>query len=434
MRSATPRSLLLVLVTAGWLASGVASWLVTSPASWIAVAGSFAAFGELAGAGPAWAQEEADEEAQKRELERVRRQAAEKRKRARELQVRESRILRELRSTERSLRTTHRNVGQLTARIRELRRQLDIVRAELTRSRAALGDQRTLLSRRLRNVYKFGRARELEFLISARSFAQLFVRWDFLARIARQDRRLLLGITEEKRKIESNQRQLDLTALEVDRTLTAKQREEQRLARLRQSKRTTVSQIQDQRKEYEAAAAELEQTARRIERLLADLERRRREEEARRRAEAEGRKEPPPPAPYEGEFAKARGALAWPVRGEIVGHFGNERHPRFGTVTMNNGIDIRAPMGADVRAVAKGRVDFTSEDYGSYGQMLILNHGSGYYTLYAHCSAILAARGQEVAAGQTIAKVGASGSHQGTILHVEVRKGRAALDPLAWRR
>jgi septal ring factor EnvC (AmiA/AmiB activator) len=66
--------------------------------------------------------------------------------------------------------------------------------------------------------------------------------------------------------------------------------------------------------------------------------------------------------------------------------------------------------------------------------MLILNHGSGYYTLYAHCSDILVARGAEVTSGQVIAKAGDSGSLKGTILHFEVRKGRASLNPSEWLR
>jgi septal ring factor EnvC (AmiA/AmiB activator) len=379
---------------------------------------------------------DADEEQQRRQLEEVRRQAAEKRKRAQELKVREGRVLRELRTTERKLKTTRTNIRQLTARELELQRQLELTRSNLERSRALLGDQRSRLALRLRNLYKFGRARELEFILSARSFAQLLTRWDFLARVARQDRRILLGITEEKERIEWNESRLDETHEQVDKTLGKKTEEQKRLDRLAAQKKQSVSKIQGERKEYEAAAAELEKTARRIQQLLADLERRRREEEERRRAQAQEPGAPPPPplTPYEGEFEKGKGQLAWPLRGEIVGRFGNEKHPRFGTVTFNNGIDIRATPGEAVHAVARGRVDFTSSDYGSYGEMIILNHGSGWYTLYAHLSAATVGKGQEVAAGQVIGRAGDTGSLKGTILHFEIRKGRTSVDPLGWLR
>jgi septal ring factor EnvC (AmiA/AmiB activator) len=389
---------------------------------------------------PAFAQAAPEEDQQQKELERIRQQAAEKRRRAQELKIREGKVLKELRATEARLRTTKTNIGALTKREQELTRQLTDVRQDLDRSRVALLDQKGRLALRLRRLYMFGRARELEFFLSAKSFAQLLTRWDFLTRVARQDRRILLGITDEKRHIESNQRRLDATHEEVDKNLDLRTKEQKRLDRLAQQKKQSVSKIQSERKEYEAAAAELEKTARRIQALLAELEKKRREEEeARRRAEqgtpaTPGQPAPPPLPPYEGEFAKARGQLAWPLRGEIVGRFGNEKHPRFGTVTFNNGIDIKATPGETIHAVAKGRVDFVSNDYGSYGEMLILNHGSGYYTLYAHCSSILVSRGAEVASGQAIARAGDSGSLKGTILHFEVRKGRQSLNPSEWLR
>jgi len=73
-----------------------------------------------------------------------------------------------------------------------------------------------------------------------------------------------------------------------------------------------------------------------------------------------------------------------------------------------------------------------SEDFGSYGQMVILNHGDGYYTLYGHLSSIAVAVGQEVQSGQAIAQSGDSGSLKGAELHFEVRKGGASLDPESW--
>jgi murein DD-endopeptidase MepM/ murein hydrolase activator NlpD len=185
-----------------------------------------------------------------------------------------------------------------------------------------------------------------------------------------------------------------------------------------------VETIKTQRQSYEAAAAELERTARAISGLLAKLE-------ARRKAGiAEGKPEPA----YSGDFARGQGALDWPVRGDIVGHFGPETHPRFGTTINNNGIDIAADLGTPVRSVAKGRVEYTSEDYASYGPIVILDHGDGYRTLYAHLSEILVSVGQEVASGQIIGRVGDAGSLKGTELHFEVRKGGTALNPQDWLR
>ena len=75
------------------------------------------------------------------------------------------------------------------------------------------------------------------------------------------------------------------------------------------------------------------------------------EQEARRRAQT-GEQEPTPQAPYEGDFERVKGQLDWPLRGELVGQFGNEKHPRFGTVTFNNGIDVRLPAQNPDKALA----------------------------------------------------------------------------------
>jgi septal ring factor EnvC (AmiA/AmiB activator) len=382
---------------------------------------------------PAWAQAEDDEEAQRKRLEQIDKEAAEKRRRARELKGKEQTAVKDLRRTETSLRRTRRTVLQLNQRERRLESNLTVVRTDLDRSERSLSDRRTRLAERLRGLYKAGRGRELGYLLGAESFAQLFLRTDFLARVARQDRLLLLGITREKDQITRTREKLDATLTQVEKTAAQKKREQDELARLRRKKQTQVSSIQSERKSYEAAAAELEQTARRIQSLLAELERRRREEEERRRRGIEPG-QPVPLEPYRGDFAAGRGKLPWPVRGEVIGNFGNEKHPRWGTVVFNGGIDIRASLGADVRAVAKGRVDYVSEDYGAYGAMLILNHGDGYYTLYAHLSAILVGRSGEVESGQVVARVGDSGSLKGPMLHFEVRQGKKALNPQTWLR
>ena len=292
----------------------------------------------------------------------------------------------------------------------------------------SLQQQKERLARRLRNLYKFGAARELEFLLSPRSFAQLLARWDFLVMIAEQDRILLQDVQARKEAVETNKQRLEINLSETERNARRTTRENDRLATLRQLRASTVTTIKSQRETYEAAAAELENTARAIQRLLTQLERRRQQESAHERAQ--GRE----PQPYTGDFARGQGQLDWPLRGSLVGRFGPERHPKWGTVTINNGIDIETEIGTPVRSVAKGRVDYTSEDFGTYGQMIIVNHGDGYYTLYGHLSEIGVSVGQEVAAGQVIGNSGDSGSLKGPVLHFEVRKGGTSLDPEQWLR
>ena len=376
-------------------------------------------------AAPAFAQDSL-ETAKRKELEEARRLARENREAATRLRGQESQELTKLHHTERQLNLTRKRLSLLQRRRRNLDQQLQGTQVDLERSMLTLDQRRQQLARRLRNLYKYGTARELEFLLSPRSFGQLLARWDFLVLVAEQDRLLLEDVRARKEEVEANQQRLQVNLGEIQRTSQRTTAENDRLDGLRRERESSVLSIQTQRKTYEAAAAELDRTVRSIQRLLQTLESNRKAESA--RAKAEGRA----PQPYSGDFGRAEGALDWPLRGSLVGHFGPETHPKWGTVTPNNGVDIEAAVGTPVHAVARGRVEYTSEDYGTYGQMIILNHGDGYFTLYGHLSEIDVSVGQEVEAGKQIARSGDSGSLKGPILHFEVRKGGTPLDPEKW--
>ena len=368
------------------------------------------------------------EAAKRRELDGIQRRARESREAAQRLKGRENKELVRLKRTERDLGMTRRRLVALRTRQHRLDQQLDATRTNLERSLLTLESQRARLARRLRGVYTSGAARDLEFLLSTRSFGQLLARWDYVVMVAEQDRILLDEVRNQKDRVEADKVRLESNLTAVERNARNTSSENVRLDRLRNERAGTVRTIQTQREAFEAAAAELERTARSIQRLLAQLERKRQEEA--NRARQQGRQ----PEPYTGDFARAAGQLDWPLRGELVGHFGPEKHPKWGTVIPNNGVDIAAAIGTPVRAVAKGRVDYTSDDFESYGQMVILNHGDGYYTLYAHLSEIGVTTGQEVMPGQTIGRSGDTGSLKGPVLHFEVRKGGASLDPESWLR
>jgi septal ring factor EnvC (AmiA/AmiB activator) len=367
------------------------------------------------------------EAAKRRELEEIQQQARQSREQASKLQGRENQALGQLRRTERELNLTRRRLRTLQRNRSTLNEQLGVTRLTLQETLRALEQQKGRLARRLRDMYKSGADRELEFLLSTRSFAQLLARWDFLVMVAEQDRVLLEDIQGKKEEIQAAEQQLEVNIGEIRENERQTQAQNSKLDRLRQQRTQQVSQIRTQRRTFEAAAAELEKTAKDIRRLLARLERQRTEEEQRRRAGGRA------PEPYTGDFAKGRGRLDWPVEGAVVGRFGPERHPRFGTTTLNNGIDIAAAAGTPARAVARGRVDYTSDDFAAFGQVVVVNHGDGFYTLYGHLSEILVRQGQEVQPGQPIGRVGDSGtSLKGMVLHFEVRKGGSALDPEGW--
>lgn len=142
----------------------------------------------------------------------------------------------------------------------------------------------------------------------------------------------------------------------------------------------------------------------------------------------------PPPrsgeAPYQG-FAQLRGKLPSPTGGRIEVGFGKVVNPRFRTVTFQKGVDIGAPRGEPVRAVAPGRVVHAGWFKG-YGNLVIVDHGEGFHTLVAHLESMTTAAGEDVEAGSLLGTVGDTGSLKGPYLYFEVRERGKPVDPAAW--
>jgi septal ring factor EnvC (AmiA/AmiB activator) len=127
-------------------------------------------------------------------------------------------------------------------------------------------------------------------------------------------------------------------------------------------------------------------------------------------------------------FSKLRGRLSLPVRGELTGRFGA---PRGAAGTEAKGVFIRAPEGQPVKAVASGQVVYADWMRG-FGNLLILDHGEAYLSIYANNDALLKRVGDIVAPGETIATTGASGGNEETGLYFELRHLGRAFDPLRW--
>jgi septal ring factor EnvC (AmiA/AmiB activator) len=127
-------------------------------------------------------------------------------------------------------------------------------------------------------------------------------------------------------------------------------------------------------------------------------------------------------------FAKLKGLLRLPVRGELVGRFGS---PRPDGGPSWKGLFIRAPAGQEVRAVAGGRVVFADWMRG-FGNLLILDHGQGYLTIYGNNESVLKALGDTVRSGDPVATTGASGGSADSGLYFEMRHAGRPFDPMSW--
>jgi murein DD-endopeptidase MepM/ murein hydrolase activator NlpD len=122
--------------------------------------------------------------------------------------------------------------------------------------------------------------------------------------------------------------------------------------------------------------------------------------------------------------AALHGALLWPVHGRILAGYGAAPSGR-----RNDGINIAAPLGAPIRAVGGGVVAYVGNQLRGYGNLVLIKHPDGFISAYAHCETLLVRKGEQVARGQVIAKVGATGGVAEPQLHFELRRGEEAVDP-----
>jgi septal ring factor EnvC (AmiA/AmiB activator) len=176
---------------------------------------------------------------------------------------------------------------------------------------------------------------------------------------------------------------------------------------------------------------ELSDATRRLEAFVRDLQAKQRRAAVRPPSTAPTR---PAPGDLGGSgLAALRGRMSWPAEGKVVGEYGAQVHPRFGTKTFRNGIDIEVAEGTDIKAVYPGHVVYTGWFRG-YGNLIIVDHGGEYYTLYAHAADIKVTEGDDVRQGQAIGTVGDTGSLQGPRLYFEVRHQGKPQDPAQWLR
>lgn len=321
----------------------------------------------------------------------------------------------------RQLRDVEREVGRAGARLREAGQRLAAQQAELEQlrreqavQRGTLAAHQDALARQVRAAYLLGREERLKLLLNQTDPAVAT--------------RLLAyhGYFHRAR----------LARIDAIRAALA------RLAALETRIAADVARLAATRAEHAAALAELERKRGERRRLVADLERAlaqrgreldRLKDEARALAElvqslTRTLADIPPEFGDRTPFAALRGKLAWPVRGRILHNFGEKRA---GGRLIWQGVMIGAEPGADVRAVAAGRVAY-ADWLPHYGLIMIIEHAGGYLSLYGHNRSLYKEAGEWVETGEVIASVGDSGGQSQAGLYFEIRQGRTPVDPRRW--
>jgi murein hydrolase activator len=308
-------------------------------------------------------------------------------------------------------------------------RELEAQNVEMERGRAELvaiqGNVRTLrngldreresMERTLVTLYKFGRVDFFQFLLQARDIETYASESKHLAQLVRGQDELVAGYLASLEELRTAQAALEGKQADLAAMARAAKLKRQELETEARKNATLVREIRQNRTTYQQTLKELAESAEELQRLMDKII----------------AQEWALPAAWV-PLTERRGQLAWPIEGRVITAYGYEKNANFNTVVMNKGVEIApAPDRSLVLAVHPGKVVY-ADYFQGYGNLLIVDHGLTYYTLYGHCSEFLAKVGEMVRAGQPLAVVGDTGSLKGECLYFELRYRTKALDPLQW--
>ncbi len=331
---------------------------------------------------------------------------------------------RELDNLERQRETTNRIVNELERQIGGLGTQLDDASTQLALAEDNLAERRAVLERRLVEIYKRGPLYTFKVLLSAESFGDLLSRYKYLFLTSRQDRAVVIDVERLRNRIQNQRGELVRVQDQLDRRRHERETELASYKELAQERSQKIRQL---RRTSASTARRLSDLAKDEENLidvLASLER------ARKSAPAASNSRS---AAERGLSTRDIGRLDWPVEGRIIHTFGPDTLASGGKITRH-GISIAASAGSQVTAVADGNVVLVQR-LGTYGLSVILEHSTGYYSLYMQLSTASVQVGASVAKGQTIGTVGGSNTPDGPHLYFEIRgENQIALDPTDWLR
>lgn len=316
----------------------------------------------------------------------------------------------EVHKTEVQLSATKQKLDLVAAALVKTQLQKDIVSKSLVKTKQKFEKEQNEFEKRLVQIYKYGPLRQWEVLLGAADFWDLLTRVRFLRSIIVSDMDLLQRIDTTKKKIAKQENLLQKKVKKETLLKNEVSEKKQEYAVQFNQKSELLKKTRTEKEAYEQYLAELEQTSNEIASWL-------------RKIEAEQRSKP---KHYTYSF---KGKWLRPVSGKITSPYGYRRHPIFKISKLHTGVDFSAKYGTPIHAAAGGYV-YYSGWWGGYGNVVILDHGGGIATVYAHCSGFAVSKGQSVQPGQVIAYVGSTGLSTGPHLHFEVRRNGTPVNPL----
>ncbi|MBB6215773.1 murein DD-endopeptidase MepM/ murein hydrolase activator NlpD [Anaerosolibacter carboniphilus] len=318
----------------------------------------------------------------------------------------EKNLTTQIKTLDQKIDQTEQEIGDISTQITMTKAQIDKTRAELNEAENKIAGKKNVLNARLRVMYKNGNVGYAEVLLASANIVDFFSKLDMVQKVIDHDTGLLKYMKEQREAIDAKKKKLEAyegQMVSMKNKMEVKQ-DELELSRGQAAK--AKEQVQKDNVALEKQIDDLNQYAQKI------------ADEIRRKQS-------------KGEYTG--GQMAWPAPGytRITSPFGYRIHPILKTKKLHTGIDIGIPLGKDVVAAGDGTV-IHSDWLGGYGKVIMIDHGGGIVTLYAHNSSLVAKDGAKVKRGQVISKAGSTGLSTGPHLHFEVRKNGDYVDPIPW--
>lgn len=318
--------------------------------------------------------------------------------------------LQQVQKLDERIESSQTELNELNTKINELQTSIDEISTKLKQEETTYSKQKQLLDKRLVSMYEEGETSYLDVILSSSSLAEFLSNYAYLSEIAKYENELLLDIQTRKKEIELEKEKLannqeQLATIKANQTKTAKVLENTKSVR-----QNFINKLTDDEKNIQAQIDEYNRQFEEINNEILALA-------------------------LEGlDTQYIGGVFAWPTPGytRITSKYGMRTHPITGVYKLHTGVDIGAPMGASFVAANDGIVVKAGYN-GAYGNMVIIDHGGGIQTLYAHGSEIMVKVGDVVKKGETVVlKVGSTGYSTGAHAHFEVRINGVVTDPMPY--
>ena len=338
-----------------------------------------------------------------------------------------------LRESEQAISEANRELRDLNRQARDSGAKLGSLRKSSQDTRASMQSQQEMLGRMLRRQYLQGEPDALRLVLARENPNDMARQLHYLAYIARARARLVEGLRTNLAELDRLTREIAEETAAITRIAQDQAAQKKRLEREKSARADVLSKVSRDIRAQQQQIRVMQNNENRLGRLIEQLSKLVQQQPQRPQKPSSGGKPRPrndtlPADNGGGAFAAMRGTLALPVRGELGGRFGSPRSD--GGITWK-GVFIAAKSGDGVKAVAGGRVVYADWLRG-FGNLLIIDHGDSYMTLYANAEALLKQVGEIIRGGDTIATVGNSGGNAESGLYFEMRHAGKPFDPLTW--